>query len=73
LIPPTQGFLPPVQGRFEWGSTADRCPCHLRRHAAALSSLDMGHVACRLGGDTAQECVARIDFFGTEVIAKRKS
>jgi len=40
---------------------------------AALSSLGIGHVACRLGGDTAQECVARIDRFGTEVIAKRKS
>jgi hypothetical protein len=30
-------------------------------------------VALRLGGGTPQECVARIDRFGVEVIAKMKS
>jgi hypothetical protein len=37
------------------------------------ASPGVGHVALRLGGNTAQECVARIDCFGAEVIAKMKS
>jgi probable F420-dependent oxidoreductase len=38
--------------------------------AAALSALGVGHVALRLGGATAADCVARIERFGAEVIAK---
>jgi hypothetical protein len=41
--------------------------------AAALASRGVGHVALRLGGNSAQECIARIDRFGTEVIAKMTS
>ena len=38
--------------------------------AAALSALGTRHVALRLGGDTVEESIERIERFGAEVIAK---
>jgi probable F420-dependent oxidoreductase len=77
--PDTLGVALLVQGYFEWGSyaTADGSARRLftgtsadmAADAAALASLGVGHVALRLGGSTAQECVARIERFGAEVIA----
>ena len=69
-----------VQDFFEWGShkTQDGSARRLftgssadmAADAAALSAAGVGHVALRLGGNTAAECVARIERFGAEVIAK---
>jgi hypothetical protein len=41
--------------------------------AVALSGIGVSHAALRLGGDTAADCVARIERFGAEVIAKMRS
>src|SRR5262245_9410942 len=81
--PATLGLALLVQDFFEWGDhrTADGSArrfftgtsADMAADAAALSSLGVGHVALRLGGNTTQECVARIDRFGVEVIAKVKS
>jgi probable F420-dependent oxidoreductase len=78
--PATLGLALLVQGFFEWGNykTTDGSArrfftgtsADMAADAAALSSLGVGHVALRLGGNTAEECVARIDRFGAEVIAK---
>jgi hypothetical protein len=76
--PTTLGAAVLVQGFFEWGDykTVDGSARRLftgtsaDMAAATLSSLGVGHVALPLGGNTAQECVARIDRFGAEVIAK---
>jgi len=38
--------------------------------ARALEEVGVGYVALRLGGDTADEAVARIERFGNEVIGK---
>jgi probable F420-dependent oxidoreductase len=69
-----------VQNFFEWepyriadgsarrlftGSSAD-----MAADVAALAAIDVGYVALRLGGDTVDEAVARIERFGAEVIAK---
>ena len=69
-----------VQTHFEWvprkvqdgsarrmftGSSAD-----MAADAAALSALGTRHVALRLGGDTVEESIERIERFGAEVIAK---
>src|SRR5215470_13723933 len=80
--PATLGFALLVQGFFEWGDykTADGSArrfftgtsADMAADAAALLSLGVGHVALRLGGNTAQECVARIERFGTDVIAMMK-
>ena len=80
--PATLGVALLVQGFFEWGDyrTADGSARRLftgtstdmAADATALSSLGVSHVALRLGGNTAQECVARIERFGVEVIAKMK-
>jgi hypothetical protein len=50
------------------GTSAD-----MAADAAALSALGVGHVALRLGGETAADCVARIERFGAEVIAKGRA
>jgi probable F420-dependent oxidoreductase len=81
--PASLGVALLVQGFFEWGDygTADGSARRLftgtstdmAADATALSSLGVSHVALRLGGNTAQECVARIERFGVEVIAKMKS
>lgn len=78
--PATLGLALLVQDFFEWGDykTADGSArrfftgtsADMAADAAALSSLGVGHVALRLGGSTAEECVARIDRFGTEVIGR---
>jgi probable F420-dependent oxidoreductase len=80
--PATLGVALLVQGFFEWGDykTADRSARRLftgtsgdmAADAAALSSLGVGHVALRLGGNTTQECVARIQRFGAEVITQMR-
>jgi probable F420-dependent oxidoreductase len=54
--------------RMFTGTSAD-----MAADAEALSALGVGHVALRLGGDTAADCVARIERFGAEVIAKMRS
>jgi probable F420-dependent oxidoreductase len=80
--PATLGVALLVQGFFEWGDyntpdgTARRLftgsSADMAADAANLSSLGVGHVSLRLGGNTAQECVARIDRFGAEVIDKMR-
>ena len=70
-----------VQNFFEWesykigdgsarrlytGSAAD-----MAEDTAALSAIDVGYVALRLGGETVEEAVERIERFGAEVIAKQ--
>jgi probable F420-dependent oxidoreductase len=80
--PATLGIALLVQGFFEWGSykTADGTArrfftgtsADMAADARALSSLGVGHVALRLGGGTAEECVARIERFGAEVLDKMK-
>ena len=69
-----------VQDPFEWralktqdgsarrlftGSAAE-----MQADAAALSAIGVGHVAVRLGGDSLETAVARIERFGAEVIAQ---
>jgi probable F420-dependent oxidoreductase len=69
-----------VQNFFEWepykiadgsarrlytGSAAD-----MEEDTAALSAIGVGYVALRLGGETIEEAVERIERFGAEVIAK---
>jgi probable F420-dependent oxidoreductase len=69
-----------VQNYFEWepykiadgsarrmftGGSAD-----MAVDTEALSAIGVGHVALRLGGDTVQAAVERIQRFGAEVIAK---
>ncbi len=81
--PASLGLALLVQDAFEWGdcSTADGTArrfftgtsVDMAADAAALSSLGVGHVALRLGGSTAQECVDRIDRFGAKVIARMQS
>jgi probable F420-dependent oxidoreductase len=81
--PTTLGVALLVQRFFEWGDyqTADGSArrlftgtsAEMASDADALSSLGVCHVALRLGGKTAQECVARIERFGNEVIAKMQS
>jgi probable F420-dependent oxidoreductase len=71
-----------VQNYFEWephrihdgsarrlftGSSAD-----MADDVGALAAVGVGHVALRLGGDTADEAVARIERFGAEVIARTR-
>jgi probable F420-dependent oxidoreductase len=71
-----------VQNYFEWephrihdgsarrlftGSSAD-----MMDDVGALAAVGVDHVALRLGGDTADEAVARIERFGAEVIAKTR-
>jgi probable F420-dependent oxidoreductase len=71
-----------VQNYFEWephrihdgsarrlftGSSAD-----MMDDVGALAAVGVGHVALRLGGDTADEAVARIERFGAEVIDKTR-
>jgi probable F420-dependent oxidoreductase len=71
-----------VQNYFEWephrihdgsarrlftGSSAD-----MMDDVGALAAVGVGHVALRLGGDTADEAVARIERFGAEVIARTR-
>jgi probable F420-dependent oxidoreductase len=71
-----------VQNYFEWephkihdgsarrlftGSSAD-----MADDVGALAAVGVDHVALRLGGDTADEAVARIERFGAEVIARTR-
>jgi hypothetical protein len=70
-----------VQNFFEWephkihdgsarrlytGSSAD-----MAADTAALEEIGVGYVALRLGGDTVEQSVERIERFGAEVIAKK--
>jgi probable F420-dependent oxidoreductase len=70
-----------VQNFFEWepykiadgsarrlytGGAAD-----MAEDTAALSAIGVGYVALRLGGETIEEAVERIERFGAEVIAKQ--
>lgn len=76
------GFALLVQDFFEWGDyrTADGSARRLftgtsddmLADASALSEAGLGHVALRLGGDTIDDTVARIERFGAEVIARYK-
>jgi probable F420-dependent oxidoreductase len=81
--PASLGVALLVQDFFEWGDykTADSSARRLftgtspdmAADAAALSALGVGHAALRLGGNTAAECVGRIERFGAEVLAKWKN
>jgi len=51
--------------RMFTGSSTD-----MAEDAAALSAIGLRHVALRLGGDTIEDAVARIERFGAEVIAR---
>ena len=51
--------------RLFTGTSAD-----MAADAAALAAIGVGHVALRLGGDTAAAAVERIERFGAEVIAE---
>jgi probable F420-dependent oxidoreductase len=78
--PASLGISLLVQDVFDWGQhkTQDGSArrmftgtsADMAEDAAALSALGVGHAALRLGGDTAADCVARIERFGAEVIAK---
>jgi probable F420-dependent oxidoreductase len=80
--PASLGLALLVQDFFEWGDyrttdgTARRfftgSSEDMAADAAALASLGVGHVALRLGGTTAEECVARIGRFGDEVIGRMR-
>jgi len=80
--PKTLGFALLVQNYFEWSSykTQDGSArrmftgtsADMAEDAAALAAAGVGHVALRLGGETAAEAVARIERFGAEVIARAK-
>jgi probable F420-dependent oxidoreductase len=69
-----------VQDPFDWGAhkTQDGSARRLftgsslemQADAAALSAIGVGHVAIRLGGQSVQDAVGRIERFGAEVIAK---
>jgi probable F420-dependent oxidoreductase len=72
-----------VQDYFEWGDyktndgSARRyftgTSADMAADAAALTALGVSHVALRLGGNTAEQAVERIERFGAEVIAKLDS
>ena len=81
--PASLGVTLLVQDVFDWGqhktqdgsarrmftgSSAD-----MAADAAALSAIGVSHAALRLGGETAADCVARIERFGAEVIAKMRA
>jgi probable F420-dependent oxidoreductase len=78
--PATLGLALLVQDVFDWGQhkTQDGSArrmftgtsADMAADAAAIATLGVGHVALRLGGETAADCVARIERFGAEVIAK---
>src|SRR5437660_10749981 len=51
--------------RLFTGTSAD-----MAADAAALAAIGVGHVALRLGGETAAAAVERIERFGAEVIAE---
>jgi probable F420-dependent oxidoreductase len=78
--PATLGFALLVQDVFEWGphktndGSARRMftgnSADMAADAADLEALGVSHVALRLGGASAEECVERIDRFGREVIGK---
>ncbi len=80
--PATLGLALLVQGFFEWGAyktndgSARRLftgtSADMAADAEALAAIGMSHVALRLGGDTAEQSVQRIERFGAEVIAKLK-
>ena len=54
--------------RMFTGTSAD-----MAADADALAAIGVEDVALRLGGATIEESVARIERFGTEVIARRKA
>jgi probable F420-dependent oxidoreductase len=72
-----------VQDYFEWAprktqdGTARRMftgsSAEMAEDAAALSQAGLTHVALRLGGDTVEEAVGRIERFGAEVMQKVKA
>jgi probable F420-dependent oxidoreductase len=69
-----------VQDYFEWGAYKIRdgsarrlftgTSADMAADAEALSAIGIGHVALRLGGDTIDAALERIERFGAEVIAK---
>lgn len=81
--PSTLGLALLVQDVFEWGEhritdgSARRMftgtSAQMADDAAALSGIGVGHVAIRLGGATLNECVQRIERFGTEVISRPRA
>jgi probable F420-dependent oxidoreductase len=78
--PDTLGIALLVQDHFEWADrriadgtrrrmftgTSDQ----MLEDADALTAIGVGHAALRLGGDTVEEAVGRIERFGAEVIAR---
>ena len=78
--PASLGLALLVQDVFEWkdleihdGSARrmfNGTSEQMREDAAALSAVGVGHVALRLGGQTVQESVERIERFGKEVIGR---
>lgn len=81
--PVTLGVALLVQDHFEWADrkindgTARRMftgtSADMAADVEALSGIGVEHVALRLGGATVEDAVARIERFGAEVIAKRKT
>ena len=81
--PPTLGATLLVQDHFEWAAhrVADGSARRLftgtsddmLADAAALTEAGVSHAALRLGGNSAEEAVARIERFGAEVIARHKA
>lgn len=80
--PATLGFALLVQDHFEWANcrVADGSARRLftgtsddmLADAQSLARAGISHAALRLGGDTKEEAVARIERFGAEVIARHK-
>lgn len=81
--PATLGFTLLVQDHFEWADhkVADKSARRMftgssddmLADAEALTAAGVSHAALRLGGADASEAVARIERFGTEVIARHKA
>jgi len=78
--PKSMGVALLVQNFFEWepykiaDGSARRLftgtSAEMAADAKALEEVGVGYVALRLGGETADEAVARIERFGNEVIGK---
>jgi alkanesulfonate monooxygenase SsuD/methylene tetrahydromethanopterin reductase-like flavin-dependent oxidoreductase (luciferase family) len=81
--PASLGLALLVQNFFEWGAhkvqdgSARRMftgsSADMIEDANALSALGVGHVALRLGGETLEESLQRIERFGSEVIGKTRA
>ncbi|MFV0294699.1 MAG: TIGR03619 family F420-dependent LLM class oxidoreductase, partial [Hyphomicrobiaceae bacterium] len=81
--PRTLGITLLVQDHFEWADrkVADNSARRMftgtsndmLADAERLTKIGVSHAALRLGGDDAQEAVARIERFGAEVIARHQA